>query len=367
MSLYSYTTAKEGKLYGVRFRVSENGILVHKNLRGFKTQKAAKIAEFEYRKRAEKEIELSKQPEKTVYTLNDIWERYFKWAVDNLSPSSIYSYRNIYTNCIQPIFGSKDIRSITKKQITIWQDDLPSSYSYSYKQSIRATFSAIMTYAVNRDYIEKNNVTSTERIRKTEPKKKLSYWTKEEFDQFIEVVDNPTYKAFFTFLYVSGCRKGEAFALRWSDIDFNRSTVSITKSITKKGMIMTTEYGKDIIEKTKNKKWGDLYMPQSTMDLISSLPRGEYVFGGDKPLSETSVARDFNRYIELAGVKRIRVHDLRHSCAALMISSAPNAEIAVLYTVADRLRDSVDQVLKTYGHLFPSRNAEIINHFNTLF
>ena len=369
MAIYSYSTAKEGKLYGIRFRIAEDGVYVHKNLRGFKTQKAAKIAEYEYRQKVERAAREKAVIKETTpsFTLSQIWDKYFEWATNNLAPSSLYCYRSVYDKFIAPTFGAMDIAKITKRQITAWQDKLPADLGYRYKSRIRTTLSAVFTYAVNRDYVDNNPVSAVEKLRKTEQTPKLDYWTKEEFDQFIAVVESPLYKAFFSFLYVSGCRKGEAFALRWSDFDFDNNTVSITKSITKKGDVMARQLGKPTTEKTKNKKHGSIYMPKSVMDMIAVLPRKEYVFGGERPLSETHTARVFNEYIRQAKVKRIRLHDLRHSCAALLISCSPSSELAVLYAIAARLRDSVDQILKTYGHLFPSRQSEVINTFNSLF
>lgn len=367
MALYTYTTKKDGKLYGNRFRVEENGKTIHKNLRGFKTQNSARRAEFEYKQN----LELRKEPiikETSIVTFSQVFDMYRKHAIENLSPASVYEYFNVANKFLLPIFGDMDIRKISKRQLTEWQDNLSPDFSFKYKSKIRTVLSAIFTFAVNRDYVDQNPVGKIEKLRRKQQTRKLEYWTKQEFDKFIEAVDNPLYKAFFFFLYVSGCRKGEAFALRWTDLNFEKKSVSITKSLTKKGQSMAHLLGKNIEEKTKNKKFGDIYIPDACLKLIDTLPRGEYVFGCDSPLNETTVARFFQDYINKSGVKRIRIHDLRHSCAALLISSASNSsEISILYAIAARLRDSVDQILKTYGHLFPSRQSEIINTFNNLF
>lgn len=365
MSLYTYTN-KKGKFYGVRFRVTENGKYVNKNLRGFKTQAGAKHAEYEYKEKL-KTLKPVETEEKKI-TFQNIFELYRIYAINNLSHSSIYEYFNITQKFLLPVFGETPVKEITKRQLTEWQDSLSPDFSYKYKNKIKTVLSAIFTFAMNRDYIQINPVTQIERIRKKEQPRQLTYWTKQEFDTFIEKVDDPLYKALFFFLYVSGCRKGEAFALRWTDINFQKNSVNISKSITKKGELMAKALGKSIDEKTKNKKTADIFIPKACLNLINELPRGEYVFGCDQPLSETTVSREFKKYTLLSGVKPIRIHDLRHSCAALLISSASDtSEISVLYSIAARLRDSVDQILQTYGHLFPSRQNEIVKTFNNLF
>ena len=371
MSIYAYATKRDGKQYGCRFYVVENGKRVQKNIKGFKTQKEAKAAEWSYLHKTEREAEIRRATPDTeiVILFSEVYDLYKKYALDNLAPSTVYTYLSIAERYILPKWGDRDIRSITKKEITLWQDDL-SSYSYKYKKVIRSTLSAIFTYALNRDYVSVNPVQGIEKIRQNEKKRTLTYWTKEEFDQFIEVVDDPLYKAMFAFLYTSGCRKGEAFALLWEDVDFASGCAFIGNSITKKGEILSREYGKTKGKQTKNKKEGTIVLPRYTLDLLKALKRkGKYVFSlrKDEPMTETTLQRYFTYYQEKAGVKRIRVHDLRHSCAALIISSQKNAGIDVLYAVAERLRDTPEQVLKTYGHLFPSRNAEIIDDFVGLF
>ncbi|MRA58583.1 tyrosine-type recombinase/integrase, partial [Bacillus thuringiensis] len=63
-----------------------------------------------------------------------------------------------------------------------------------------------------------------------ESKKRINFWEFEEFKQFISVVDEPMYKAFFSTLYYSGARKGELLALTWEDINFEEKTINIHKT-----------------------------------------------------------------------------------------------------------------------------------------
>ncbi|MEG1923892.1 MAG: tyrosine-type recombinase/integrase [Clostridia bacterium] len=362
MALYTRQT-KKGKFYGVRFRLVEDGKVVMKNLSPFKTQSEAKRAEFEYRQQYEKRNEV-KTASNT--TFGELHEAYKTYAINNLAPSTAYDYFNIADMYFLPIFKDKIISAINKKMLSDWQDSLPSDLSYKYKKKIRTSLSSIFVYALNKDLIESNPLTNVEKMKnKTQPRQ-MEFWTKAEFDKFIYCVNDPLYKALFTFLYASGCRKGEAFALRWADVNFETQTVRISKSLTKKGQNFARAMNIEIKETTKNKKLADIYMPQTCLEFMKVLPRGEYVFGCEKSLSENTVSRAFNRAIQESGVKRIRMHDLRHSCAALIISTS-TSELSVLYALADRLRDSVDQILKTYGHLFPSRQAEIIKTFDSLF
>ncbi len=82
-----------------------------------------------------------------------------------------------------------------------------------------------------------------------------------------------------------------------------------------------------------------------------------FVFGGCEPLSDQTIRRRLNEYADKAGVKRIRVHDLRHSHASLLINKGQNILI-----VSQRLGHSdVTQTLNTYSHLMPNVQKQIIS------
>lgn len=101
---------------------------------------------------------------------------------------------------------------------------------------------------------------------------------------------------------------------------------------------------------------------------LLAMPRQRYVFGNSDgtPATPTTIDRLFRQYAAAAGVKKIRVHDLRHSCASLIISQS-DSELTALYAVAARLRDTPEQILKTYGYLFPSRQRELNKKLDELF
>lgn len=80
-----------------------------------------------------------------------------------------------------------------------------------------------------------------------------------------------------------------------------------------------------------------------------------FFFGGTCPCHVNSVRRCFNRYIEKSGVPKIRIHDLRHSFVSMLIHFG-----ASFLVVADLIGDNVDQVAKTYAHLYKTDRDSII-------
>ena len=81
-----------------------------------------------------------------------------------------------------------------------------------------------------------------------------------------------------------------------------------------------------------------------------------FFFGGDKPIADNTLRRVFIAYCKKAEMKPIRIHDLRHSFVSMCIHLGAN-----IMVVADLIGDTVEQVTKTYGHLYETDKREIID------
>lgn len=169
------------------------------------------------------------------------------------------------------------------------------------------------------------------------------------------------YQVFYTALYLTGARKGEMLATYWSDWDLKNKTLNINKSISKKvtgaSWMVTTPKNASSVRKIKIsdnlsnmiQKLHDVQKQNNTL--------GQFVFGGSAPLPETSICRYLTNAAKEANVKIIRVHDLRHSHASLLISQG-----ASIVAVAKRLgHSSIEQTLNTYAHLMPNEEEDLIN------
>lgn len=193
---------------------------------------------------------------------------------------------------------------------------------------------------------------------KSKRKKEMLVWSREEFDRFIKFVDDETDNCLFRFLYVSGCRKGEALALGFDDISLEKGTVSINKNLS----VKTKGKPYDITTTKNSSSDRTIEMPRSLLVDMLKLRRfgSRFVFGGDEPLADTSLRRRFHEYIELAGLPKIRLHDLRHSCTSYLISNG-----IPIVAVSKRLgHANVTQTLNTYSHMLPSDSAKILGLFD---
>ena len=163
--------------------------------------------------------------------------------------------------------------------------------------------------------------------------------------------------------------RGELRGLQWKDIDLERKTLSVRKQITDR--CGTVKKFKFVVPKTQN-SIRTLKMPET---LVNSLKKTKleakqlngfnenYFVAGDAfPINSNALADCKNTNCEKAGVKQIRLHDFRHSCASLLINKGANIQVVAKYLGHTK----IEETLKTYSHLFISTLDEIINVIDTL-
>ena len=290
-----------------------------------------------------------------------LYERYKLNLKATVKESSYITFVQRFEAHILPYFKNKRVTEITPADILEWQAELTNKgFATKYKTSIRGALNHFYTYL--KIHGIQNPVSLVPGFKRTnEAKKEMEFWTQQEFEKFIKVIDDLTYKSLFSFLYLTGCRKGEALALRWSDLDWKTSTVKINKTLTQKTVDGTY---RSVTPKTAN-SYRAIVLPKALLVLLKTYKENnihspnDYLFGGKKFIPFNSLTNKFNHYIKLSGVKTIRVHDLRHSHASLLINNGDN-QLQIIYVIANRLGDTVDMIFKTYGHLFPNAQKDII-------
>ena len=180
--------------------------------------------------------------------------------------------------------------------------------------------------------------------------KAMQVWTVDEFNQFISVVDHPVYHALFRLLFWSGMRRGEAMALTCDDL-LPGNRIKINKSFRRRI---------DGIGPTKNAaSVRTIVLDEITyqeLEAVCAHADGPYIFGGKQPLATQTVNQLFDRKIALAGVKHIRLHDLRHSHASVLLND-PTISVAA---VSARLGHSnVATTMKVYTHVIDKATNEL--------
>ncbi len=359
-------TKLNGKVYDIVFRiVTLDGDEKQKRLSGYKTKALAKEAHLEFIQnycelvkhnpiKKKKAVEQGKD-ELTVETVAPL---YIASMSNQNKDSTIYDRRGNLYNFILPYFKNARIADLTPERLYKWQDDLwqaknPKTgdyYSYSHLSNIRGTMSTFLAWC-EIHYGTVNNLRKVKKPKRRTPKTAMQFWTREEFNKFIAVADNPTYRAIFYTLFFTGRRKGEVIALNADDV--HRDYIVFDKTYTRK----TVDKDAYKITTTKNERRAKTIICEPLKAALAAYtPQKPFYFGGNAPIHENTIAHAFDRYIEKSGVKRIRIHDLRHSFVSMCIHLG-----ASVYVVADLIGDTVAQVFKTYGHLYDEDKQEIIS------
>lgn len=192
----------------------------------------------------------------------------------------------------------------------------------------------------------------TKREAQAWEREQMNKATAEEYLKFAEVMmDKPIAYYAFEVLYWCGIREGELLALTPADFDFTKGTVSITKSYQRIN-------GRDIITPPKTEKSNRIIkMPKFLCEEMQDYLKSLYGIEPDErifPITKNYLHREMDRGSAQAGVKRIRIHDLRHSHVSLLIEMGFSA-----VAIADRVGHESIDITFNYAHLFPSRQTEM--------
>ena len=317
--------------------------------RGFETRKEAVEWERTFQQQNAADMDM---------TFEAFTELYTKDMKPRLKENTWLTKENIIQKKILPYFGKRKISEITTKDVIAWQNELLAyrdekrkPYSATYLKTLHNQLSAIFNHAV-RFYELRSNPAAKAGNMGSEERKEMLFWTKAEYLKFADaMMDKPLSYYAFEMLYWCGIREGELLALTPGDFDFEKQTVSISKSYQR-------IKGQDVVTDPKTAKSNRIiqmpaFLCEEMEDYIKSLYAAEptdRIF----PVTKSYLHREMDRGAKAAGVKRIRIHDLRHSHISLLIDMGFTA-----LAIADRVGHESIDITYRYAHLFPTRQAEM--------
>ena len=322
--------------------------------RGFPTKREALMWEREL---------LLKKEAKLDMTFESFYEIYVEDMQNRIRDNTWGTKTNIARTKILPYFGKRKIGEIEPRDIIAWQNELLAirqpngkSYSSSYLQKIHSQLSAIFNHAVNFYHLPSNPAQKAGNMGKEEHREML-FWTKEEYLKFADaMMDKPVSYYAFEMLYWTGIRCGELLALTPKDFNFERQELTINKSYQRLNK-------QDVITTPKTPKSNRvIQMPQFLCDELQDYLKQPYGVEPDSrmfPISKSYLHREMDRGCKQTGVKRIRIHDLRHSHISLLIDMGFTA-----LAIADRVGHESIDITYRYAHLFPTRQQEMAQKLN---
>lgn len=265
--------------------------------------------------------------------------------------------RILFESKITPYFKKYKICDIDTLSIRRWQNELlnyrdkdNNPYSDTYLRTIHNQFSAILNYAVIYYHLENNPCKQVGAIGKSNAEK-MQIWTYDQFEQFIAYEKKPAGHLAFNLFFWSGIREGELLALSMEDFYFNG--IDEYKLIINKNFEVVRGKQYLLSPKTDSSK-RSIAIPKFLYDEAAA-----YYYSLEKPNPKARLF-PFTKYYLLNEIKRvakstdlplIRVHDLRHSHASLLIEMGFN-----ILMVSQRLgHEKVETTWRTYAHLYPDK------------
>lgn len=359
---------KNGKWY-IRGRIyKEDGEIYEytKLAKDCKYKQEAEIFEIEFRKQWQN-IEIAKV-NMTFENLVNLFNK----NQTSVKTTTKQAYNNVFKKCIDE-FGSKKINLFNKKNLQEFICKLEKEYSPAYVSKIYYMLNNLFKYACQEEYLQINPMTNVRRTIDLDiVKKEMEIWEPDEFDTFIQYVDENVYNLYFKFLYNMGTRRGEALALQWKDIDFNKNIVHIYKAVSK-----NVKVNHGITAPKTNNSIRNISMPKTLFDdmkewkdqhkQLYGYDEDCFVFGFSRPLAVTTIQRKMDAAIKKANdngesLKKIRIHDFRHSHASYLINNMTDQFTD--FDIAKRLGDTVATLHDTYAHWFKQADKAIIKVMN---
>jgi integrase len=194
-------------------------------------------------------------------------------------------------------------------------------------------------------------------------RKEMEALSVEECRRFLEVAERSRWFSLLALALTMGMRPSEYLALKWTDIDWQRGTASVCRTIQVDGSEWTFDDTKRKrsrrIVKLQNfilKALRALKAAQESSREENTFPSSELIFvsAAGLPLKQRAVKREFRRLLAIAGIRSVRLYDLRHTAATLAIAAGVSVKV-----ISDQLgHASISFTLERYSHVLPSIQDE---------
>ena len=355
--------AKRGSSYSyiVRVKDPETGISKQKWVSGFVTKEEAKSARDKARTEARTGVFVSP----TKVTVKEHFEAWWEIKKEKVKPTTAENYRFLLDRYILPKFGSQSLKDLTSVKIEKMLIELIQDHSESTVRLVSIVLAQGLERAVKDRLLPLNPAKGIERPKGK--KRTVTPYTSSELRRLLKELESHRLFAFFRLLAYTGGRRGEILALRWSDLDPEKATLTISKN--------RTRLGKTVIEQDST-KGGDgkriVQLDSETLRLMkdhrkrqieermkagSLWQEGNFIFAQETglPLDPSTPYHLFKKTAKRLGLRSESLHSIRHLHATELLNSG-----AGVHLVKDRLGHSdISTTLRIYAHIRPEQKQEV--------
>ena len=307
------------------------------------------------------------------------WLRHIELK-DTISDITLQGYTAIVNRHLIPYFepSGLEVKEITPQIIEAYykdkMTDKPNKKGLSAKtiRGHQSVFSNVLKFALKENIVSYNAASRVELPPLDKPK--IDFYDAEEVKIVFDTIKNERLYPLFFVIVFYGLRRSECLGLKWTDIDWNRNTIHIQRSLSYNTEISLKEGTKT---RTSNRYYpiNDLIKVllnrvQKEQNHYKKLLGSEYVDSGfiftkitGEPISPNTLSTMWSKILKKYNLRRIRLHDLRHSCASLLIDKGYE-----LKEISDWLGHSnISITADLYGHLFDKKKREMADSFANFF
>ncbi len=315
-------------------------------------------------------------------TMDELIAEYIKLEVSGTKQSTQTTKLNIINKKILPYFTGKRVIDIKTVDVKSWLtiiDQMETAEGYgladTYKYTIQGQLNAIFNYALEIHDLPANPVSRIKRKIGKKYAEKQEFWELSDYALFRKVAaEKPRFFYYWELLYWTGMRSGEAKALRYSDIFWDRKFIRVYKTLPEN---MKDNPTKKLSKKKAKKLQGnetdpkqpssyrDIHLPQILVDELKEYADSIYGIEADTylfNLSKSSLHRELDRCIELTGIPDITVHGFRHSANALLSNVVKCPDVVRKY----RLGHCDETTNDIYNHPYKYELEDVAIKLNKL-
>ncbi|MGV3126246.1 tyrosine-type recombinase/integrase [Streptococcus orisratti] len=301
---------------------------------------------------------------------------------NNRKISYISTQRNNYERHIKPYFMGTNLNKLSYEHIFEFREHLKTkpkkqnnsfTLSHNTVNKIMILLKKIFDTGVRKSLMDKNPVENLRKLPISRPT--INFWSVEEFNEFRKLITSEeiSYDLFFTIAFFTCMRMGEILALNWGDINLITNTIHITKTAyfvnginhinstkTRAGTRYITVNHKLAKKLADWKEKQEVLLKEFTTDTESL----QVIQSTPIPMTKNMIDKKFKQLLARNNqLKKIRIHDLRHSHASLLINQGEDYLV-----VKERLgHASITTTIDIYSHLYPSKQKNLANKLDDIF